>query len=99
MVQPPQPGDASYATYQAERDGILASLRRRAQMLSAALNGLEGVSCNSIDGALYAFPTVTLPGEDSGQCNLLSVFCSSEVWSVWVLVSLHQPHIRITVLI
>jgi aspartate/methionine/tyrosine aminotransferase len=62
MVQPPQPGDASYATYQAERDGILASLRRRAQRLSGALNQLQGVSCNSIDGALYAFPTIMLPG-------------------------------------
>jgi len=25
------------------------------------LNELEGVSCTSIDGALYAFPTITLP--------------------------------------
>ena len=62
MVQPPRDGDASYATYKAERDGILASLRRRAVVLSSSLNALEGVSCNSIDGALYAFPTITLPG-------------------------------------
>lgn len=68
MVQPPQPGDASYATYRAERDGILASLRRRSQMLSSALNKLQGVSCNSIDGALYAFPTITLPGECAFCC-------------------------------
>lgn len=63
MVQPPQPGDVSYATYKAERDGILASLRRRAGLLSKALNAMEGVSCNSIDGALYAFPTITIPGK------------------------------------
>jgi len=63
MVQPPQVGDESYATYKAERDGILASLRRRAGMLSEALNRLEGVSCNTIDGALYAFPTITLPAK------------------------------------
>jgi aspartate/methionine/tyrosine aminotransferase len=63
MVQPPQPGELSYATYKAERDGILASLRRRAALLSKSLNSLQGVSCNSIDGALYAFPTITLPGK------------------------------------
>lgn len=63
MVQPPQPGDVSYATYRAERDGILASLRRRSVMLSESLNALEGVSCNTIDGALYAFPTITLPAK------------------------------------
>jgi alanine transaminase len=63
MVQPPKEGDESYATYKAERDGILASLRRRAAMLSAALNKLEGVSCNSIDGALYAFPSIIMPGK------------------------------------
>jgi aspartate/methionine/tyrosine aminotransferase len=62
MVQPPQPGELSYATYRAERDAILASLRRRAVLLSKSLNSLQGVSCNSIDGALYAFPSITLPG-------------------------------------
>lgn len=63
MVQPPKPGDASYELYQTERDGILSSLHRRAEILSQSLNKLEGVSCNAIDGALYAFPTITLPAK------------------------------------
>ncbi|KAJ1430233.1 alanine aminotransferase 2 [Ochromonadaceae sp. CCMP2298] len=61
MVQPPTPGDESYATYKAEKDGILASLHRRADLLSEALNRMEGVTCNTIDGALYAFPSIQLP--------------------------------------
>lgn len=77
MVQPPQPGDASYATYVAERDGILSSLRRRAGLLSQALNALQGVSCNSIDGALYAFPTITLPGNK--PYFIVSFCCFGEV--------------------
>jgi hypothetical protein len=30
MVNPPSPGDESFAQYEAERDDILASLKRRA---------------------------------------------------------------------
>ena len=33
MVKPPLPGDPSHAAYVAERDGIMASLQRRAQRL------------------------------------------------------------------
>jgi len=61
MVNPPAPGGASHALYVAERDGILASLRRRAAKLAAALNALPGVSCAPADGALYAFPRLHLP--------------------------------------
>ena len=63
MVQPPKQGSASHATYVAERDGILSSLQRRADMLSKALNALPGMSCNSIEGAMYAFPTIKLPSK------------------------------------
>ena len=31
--------------------------------MTAALNTMEGVSCTSIDGAMYAFPTITLPAK------------------------------------
>ena len=61
MVQPPQPGDESYEGYIQERNAIMDSLKRRAVRLSTALNELEGVSCNLIDGAMYAFPTIKLP--------------------------------------
>jgi aspartate/methionine/tyrosine aminotransferase len=63
MVAPPARGSASRELYERESSDILASLRRRALRLAEALNTLEGVSCNSIDGAMYAFPTISLPGE------------------------------------
>ena len=71
MVNPPKEGDASYATYVEERDAILSSMKRRASMLTKALNELEGVSCNEIEGAMYAFPTITLPGTYSEWCELI----------------------------
>jgi alanine transaminase len=61
MVNPPRPGDESYDTYTAEKNEIMESLKRRASRLTDALNKLEGVTCNAIDGAMYAFPNIRLP--------------------------------------
>jgi len=61
MVQPPAAGDASHATFASERAAILESMERRAKMLVDGLNALEGVSCNQPQGAMYAFPQITLP--------------------------------------
>jgi alanine transaminase len=61
MVNPPKQGDPSYDTYTTERSAILESLQRRATKLSHALDQLEGVSCNSADGAMYCFPSIVLP--------------------------------------
>eukprot|EP00197_Chlamydomonas_leiostraca_P004497 CAMPEP_0202860566 /NCGR_PEP_ID=MMETSP1391-20130828/2221_1 /ASSEMBLY_ACC=CAM_ASM_000867 /TAXON_ID=1034604 /ORGANISM="Chlamydomonas leiostraca, Strain SAG 11-49" /LENGTH=503 /DNA_ID=CAMNT_0049539759 /DNA_START=129 /DNA_END=1640 /DNA_ORIENTATION=- len=61
MMNPPQPGDPSYDLYIQEKRAILGSLKRRAELLVAGLNQLEGVTCNPAEGALYAFPRITLP--------------------------------------
>eukprot|EP00743_Colponemidia_sp_Colp-15_P001019 GILK01001125.1.p1 GENE.GILK01001125.1~~GILK01001125.1.p1 ORF type:complete len:514 (-),score=88.66 GILK01001125.1:119-1618(-) len=61
MVNPPKEGEASYSRYAAERDEILQSLKRRALILADGLNKLEGVRCNPVEGAMYAFPSITLP--------------------------------------
>jgi alanine transaminase len=62
MVNPPRRGDPSYDLYASEKDTILASLKRRSLKISNELNKLSGVSCTAIEGAMYAFPTITLPG-------------------------------------
>ncbi|EGD75245.1 alanine aminotransferase [Salpingoeca rosetta] len=61
MCNPPKPGDASYEQYEQECDAIFQSLKRRAEMISNAFNALPGVSCQNVEGALYAFPRVRLP--------------------------------------
>ena len=61
QMQPPKPGEPSYAVYSAERGAILDSLKARAKMVSDALNELEGVSCQPAEGAMYCFPSITLP--------------------------------------
>jgi alanine transaminase len=63
VCDPPQPGEPSHERYAAERAEILASLKRRAATITAALNGLEGVSCNAAEGAMYVFPRLALPAK------------------------------------
>lgn len=61
VCDPPAPGQPSHGRYAAERAAILDSLRSRAATLTAALNALEGVTCNAAEGAMYVFPKLTLP--------------------------------------
>jgi alanine transaminase len=61
MVNPPRKGDPSWALYSAERDSIYDSLKRRAALVTSSLNGLPGITCNTAEGAMYAFPQITLP--------------------------------------
>jgi glutamate--glyoxylate aminotransferase len=41
-----------------ERESELASLRRRAHMVTDGFNELEDVTCNFTEGAMYSFPQV-----------------------------------------
>jgi alanine transaminase len=61
MVNPPKPGDESYPLFEQETHAIFESLKTRANKLYKKLNELEGVSCQPIEGAMYAFPSMTLP--------------------------------------
>ena len=61
MVRPPKPGEPSYTLYAQERDGVLGELRARAVLLAEGLNRIDGIECNVVAGAMYAFPRVTLP--------------------------------------
>ena len=61
VCEPPPPGSASHAQFAAERAAVLSSLARRAEALVRALNALEGVTCTHAEGAMYAFPKLTLP--------------------------------------
>ncbi|KAF2764732.1 PLP-dependent transferase [Teratosphaeria nubilosa] len=61
MVNPPQEGQPSYPLYKQEYDGIYKGLHERAQALYKAFKEMEGVSCQSPQGSMYLFPTITLP--------------------------------------
>ena len=61
MANPPKPGEASYESYKKEMDDGLASLTRRAHVMTYSFNALEGVTCTFTEGAMYSFPRLHLP--------------------------------------
>lgn len=61
MVNPPKPGDVSYPQFIREKTAQIESLKRRARVLTDAFNSMEGVVCQETQGAMYAFPQITLP--------------------------------------
>jgi alanine transaminase len=72
MVAPPQPGDESYATYVAERDRILAALKRKAEILGAGINEIAGMQVDVPQGSMYAFVRFELPAEKNIDIGRLS---------------------------
>jgi aspartate/methionine/tyrosine aminotransferase len=61
LVKPPQPGEPSHEQWERERREILEALRLKAGILERGLSGVEGIRCNPVAGAMYAFPRITLP--------------------------------------
>lgn len=61
VVDPPSADMESYETFIKERTEILQTLKKKAQMVHESLNKIPGISCNLIQGAMYAFPQIYLP--------------------------------------
>jgi aspartate/methionine/tyrosine aminotransferase len=61
LVRPPRPGEPSHETWARERREVLEALRRKAEMVERGLAGVEGIRCNPVAGAMYAFPQIRLP--------------------------------------
>ncbi len=73
MVRPPKQGEASFDQYEKEKAEILGELAARAKLLAIGLGKIPGISCAPIAGAMYAFPSITLPPgrSDSEYCLAL----------------------------
>jgi len=61
VCNPPSPGEESYERFSKERRTIQDSYKKRAKLTTEVLNSMEGVKCNEVQGAMYAFPRITLP--------------------------------------
>eukprot|EP00419_Tripos_fusus_P004821 CAMPEP_0172684788 /NCGR_PEP_ID=MMETSP1074-20121228/19801_1 /TAXON_ID=2916 /ORGANISM="Ceratium fusus, Strain PA161109" /LENGTH=532 /DNA_ID=CAMNT_0013503851 /DNA_START=68 /DNA_END=1666 /DNA_ORIENTATION=+ len=61
MVTPPRPEDPSNELFRSETGDTFLGLQKRAKLISEGLNSIPGISCNPIEGAMYAFPKVQMP--------------------------------------
>jgi len=63
MVNPPKNCDISFKTYENEKLSILNSLAKKAKLVEEGFKNSDGITVNTIEGALYAFPKIRLHGE------------------------------------
>eukprot|EP00090_Calanus_glacialis_P014648 TRINITY_DN2347_c0_g1_i1.p1 TRINITY_DN2347_c0_g1~~TRINITY_DN2347_c0_g1_i1.p1 ORF type:complete len:484 (-),score=196.37 TRINITY_DN2347_c0_g1_i1:153-1604(-) len=61
VVNPPKPGDPSHDSWSGEVAATLASYADRAKLVADTLNSIQGITCNTVQGAMYAFPCISLP--------------------------------------
>jgi alanine transaminase len=61
IVKPPSSGDESYEQFVQERHKIFSSLKEKADLVSKDLNDIDGIQCNPVNGAMYAFPKINIP--------------------------------------
>ncbi|KAJ8387193.1 hypothetical protein AAFF_G00160050 [Aldrovandia affinis] len=61
VVNPPEPGEPSYATFIKERTATLDDLALKAKLTEETLNTVPGITCNPVQGAMYSFPRISLP--------------------------------------
>lgn len=52
------PGEESYDLFIKEKTAVLSSLAERAKMVADTLNNIPSITCNPVQGAMYAFPKV-----------------------------------------
>ncbi|KAJ7356046.1 glycerol-3-phosphate O-acyltransferase 2 [Desmophyllum pertusum] len=60
VCNPPRPDEESYERFSKERTIIQDSYKKKAKLTTEILNSMEGVKCNEVAGAMYAFPRITL---------------------------------------
>ncbi len=71
MVRGPPKGSKAHEQFERERDQVLANLHYKSAMLHERLNAIEGVSCQPLEGAMYAFPKLELPDAFVRHANKL----------------------------
>lgn len=79
VYNPPKPGEHSYELFKTEKDEILKSFAIRAKMISEAFNSIPNMSCNKVQGAMYAFPKLELPEKVIAKANSQNI-CPSVLY-------------------
>ncbi|KAM9501905.1 alanine aminotransferase 2-like [Clarias gariepinus] len=60
MLNPPKPNQSSYELYSKEVGSIRSAIRNNAQKIMEDLSDLPGISCQPVNGGIFAFPRLHL---------------------------------------
>merc|ERR1711973_352351 len=61
VVNPPQPGSESFELFSQQKEKVLSDLKYKAKLVADTFNAIEGITCQAVQGAMYAFPNIKLP--------------------------------------
>jgi alanine transaminase len=61
VVNGPKEGEPSYESFMAQKTSILAAMAERAKLVADTFNSIDGFTCQTVQGAMYAFPQLHLP--------------------------------------
>lgn len=50
-----------YSFIQQEKTAVLDGLKQKAKLVTDLFNSIEGIQCNPVQGAMYAFPRIMIP--------------------------------------
>merc|ERR1712029_59778 len=65
IVNPPKPGEPSYESHKAQKETVLTGLAARAKLVAETFNSMEGITCNTVQGAMYRSPSCICPPRPS----------------------------------
>lgn len=60
MAKPPRVDDDSFATFTREKRIVSGAYEKRAELIVDGLNGINGITCPPIQGAIYVFPSIEM---------------------------------------
>uniref|UniRef100_A0A671U9U2 alanine transaminase n=1 Tax=Sparus aurata TaxID=8175 RepID=A0A671U9U2_SPAAU len=73
IVNPPQRHEPSYAQFTKEKRAVLDALAHKARLTEEILNSVPGMTCNPVQGAMYAFPQIFIPPRAIQEAQSLSM--------------------------
>lgn len=63
VMNPPQKGEPSYEQFIKEKNGVLSGLAEKAKLTADMFNSIDGITCNTVQGAMYSFPKIDIPAK------------------------------------
>lgn len=73
VVNPPKPGEPSYKQFIGDKERVLGELKEKARLTTHLLNEIDGITCNEVAGAMYAFPRIWLPEKAISAAKLKNI--------------------------
>lgn len=61
---------------------VLGQLKEKADLVAETFNSLEGMSCNPVQGAMYAFPQIKMPQAAIEAAKVITTYWTFQVFTM-----------------